>query len=177
MRNRSAILRVVLGALIAPCIYVIVWNLAVLEHSALYKWTVINTLTAYIAFIVLSGMSHLNLARLRATKIGSYCLVMFGVAVSVELLLSLWSLSGYTSLYYAQTHVVDNHEITKAGYLLKIQEMLIYGAILAFARAFFWFVAVYIQYVGRIMSNNRSHGDVFVIEAVSPLQSPTCCGR
>lgn len=83
----------------------------------------------------------------------------------------------YTSLYYAQTQVVANHEITKAGFLLKIQEILIYSAILAFARAFFWFVAVYIQYVERIMPNNRSHGDVFVIEAVPPLQSPSCCGR
>jgi hypothetical protein len=143
MRDRRAILRVISGALIAPWVYVVVWTLPVLEHSAFHKWVVINTFMAYFAFMVLAGMSHLVLVRLKATKIWSYCLVMFGVAVSVDLLLSLWSLSGYTSFYYAQTQVVENHEITKAGYLLQIQEALIHGAVSAFAMALFWLVAVF----------------------------------
>jgi hypothetical protein len=143
MRNHSAILRVILGTLIAPWAYVVVWTLPVLEHSAFHEWVVINTLMAYFVFIVLAGLSHLALVRLKATKIWSYCLVMFGVAVSVDFLLSLWTLSGYTSLYYAQTQVVENHEITKAGYLLQIQEALIHGAVSAFAMTLFWLVAVF----------------------------------
>lgn len=136
-------MRVILGVLIAPWVYVIVWTLPVLEHSAFHKWVVINTLMAYFVFMVLAGMSHLALARLKATKIWSYCFVMFGVAVAVDLLLSLWSLSGYASFYYAQTQVVENNEITKAGYLLQLQEALIHGVVSAFAMGLFWLVAVF----------------------------------
>lgn len=143
MKNRSAILRVISGALIAPWVYIVAWTLPVLEHSAFHNWVVINTFIAYIAFMVLAGISHFVLARLKATRIWSYCLVMFGVAVSVDLLLSLWSLSSYTSFYYAQTQVVENYEITKAGYLLQFQEAVIHGAVSAFAMGLFWFVAVF----------------------------------
>lgn len=143
MTSRRTTLRVITGALIAPWIYVVVWTMPLLEHSAFHEWVVVNTLMAYFLFLALAGMSHLVLARLKAKNIWNYSLVMFGVAISIDLLLSLWSLSGYTSFYYAQTQVVENHEITKAGYLLEVQEALTHGAISAMAMALFWLVAVF----------------------------------
>lgn len=143
MTSRRATLRVITGALIAPWIYVAVWTLPLLDHSAFHKWVVANTLMAYFLFFALAGLSHLVLTGLKAKKIWTYSLVMFGVAVSIDLLLSLWSLSGYTSFYYAQTQVVENHEITKAGYVLQAQEALTHGAVSAIVMALFWLVAVF----------------------------------
>lgn len=148
MKSRCAILRVVLGVLIAPWVYIVVWSLPVLEHSAFHKWLVINTFMAYSAFMVLAGISHIVLARLKARKMWTYCVIMFGVAALIDLLLSLWSLSGYASFYYAQTQVVEHHEITNAGYFLQIQEALVHGAVSALAMALFWFFAVFSPKVG-----------------------------
>ena len=143
MKDRSGILRIVLGALVAPWIYIVAWTIPVLGHSAFHKWVVINTALAYVIFMLLAGISHFALVRLGATKIWSYCIVMFTVALSIDFILSLWSLSWYTSLYYAQTQVVENHSITSAGYMLQIKEALIHGVISASAMAVFWFVAIF----------------------------------
>lgn len=143
MNKRSSTIRIILGVVIAPWLYIVVWTLPVLEHSAFHKWVVINTFFAYIVFLVLAGMSHLLLAKFRATKIWSYCAIMFVVAFSMDVLLSLWSLSGFTSNYYAQTQVVEDGSITAAGYILQIQEALINGVVSAGVMAIFWFAAIY----------------------------------
>ena len=95
------------------------------------------------AFFVLAGLSHLTLKKLNAKGVWSYCGVMFAVAVTLDLVLSLWSLSGYTSNYYSQTQIVENGSITIAGYLLQIKEALINGVVSSGVMAIFWFVAVF----------------------------------
>lgn len=143
MKKHSAIIRIVLGIILAPCLYIVVWTLPVLEHSALHKWIIINTFFAYLVFLILAGLSHVVLKKLNATKIWSYCAVMFCVAATLDLVLSFWSLSGYTSNYYAQTQVVENGLITAAGYMLQVKEALINGVVSSGVMAIFWFVAVY----------------------------------
>ena len=143
MKNHSTLIRILCGVIIAPWLYILVWTLPVLEHSAFHRWIVINTFFAYLVFLVLAGISHLVLVKLKTTKIWSYCIVMFGVAVTLDLVLSLWSLSGYTSFFYSQTQVVDNGSITLAGYLLQFKEAFINGVISAGVMAIFWFIALY----------------------------------
>ncbi|MGY0627562.1 MAG: hypothetical protein ACW7DS_17775 [Paraglaciecola chathamensis] len=143
MKKSSAIIRILAGTLIAPWLYIIVWTMPVLDHSAFHKWVVINTFFAYIVFLIFAGISHFALKKLNATKLWSYCVVMFFVAVSLDLVLSIWSLSGYESNYYSQTQVVESGSITKAGYLLQVKEALINGAISSGTMAIFWFISIF----------------------------------
>jgi len=143
MKNNHTIIRIVLGVLLAPLLYVVVWTLPVLEHSAFHKWVVINTFFAYLVFLILAGLCHLVLKKLNATKIWSYCAVMFVVALALDLVLSIWSLSGYTSYYYSQTQVVENGSITSAGYMLQVKEALTNGVVSSGVMAIFWLVAIF----------------------------------
>lgn len=150
MKKNSAIIRILVGALIAPWLYIIVWTMPVLEHSAFHKWVVINTFFAYTVFLIFAGISHIALKKLNATKLWSYCVVMFVVAVTLDLVMSIWSLSGYESNYYSQTQVVENGSITAAGYLLQIKEALINGAISSGAMAIFWFISIFSPKAGSV---------------------------
>jgi len=132
-----------MGILLAPWLYVIVWTMPLLNHSAFHKWVVINVVFAYLAFLVLASIAHVVLSRLNSTSIWSYCLVMFLVAASLDFALSVWSLSGYYSNYYSQTQVVENGAITAAGYFLQIKEALIHGVISSGAMAIFWLAAIW----------------------------------
>lgn len=143
MNRFSKMVRIFLGILLAPLLYIIVWTLPLLEHTAFSKWIVINTFFAYLVFLILAGISHLVLKRFNATKVWSYILVMFVVAVCSDLILSIWSLSGFQSYYYAQTQVVENGSITAAGYVLQIEEALINGFVSSGVMALFWLVAVF----------------------------------
>ena len=143
MKIDNSVIRIVFGVLIAPWLYIVVWTLPVLEHSAFHKWVVINTFFAYVVFLVFAGLSHLALKKLNATKLWSYCAIMFVVAVALDLGLSLWSLSGYTSNYYSQTQVVEHGSITSAGYLLQVKEALLNGIVSSGVMAIFWFVSIF----------------------------------
>ena len=143
MNKHSAMIRIMLGVILAPFLYIIIWTLPVLDHSAFHKWVVINTFFAYVVFFLLAGLSYLTLKKLKAKGIWSYCGVMLVVAVTLDLVFSLWSLRGYTSNYYSQTQVVENGSITLAGYLLQIKEALINGVVSSGVMAIFWFVAVF----------------------------------
>jgi hypothetical protein len=141
--KHSAMLRITCGALVAPLVYVAFWSAPVIDHSAFSSWVILNSLMAYFVFLVVAGLTHLGLKRLHANSIWAYCLLMFAVAAVLEFLLSIGALSGYTSLYYNQTTVVQNHKITQAGYLLQVRESLAHGAISALAMAVFWLLAVF----------------------------------
>lgn len=143
MKKSNQVFRIVLGTLVAPWLYIVVWTLPVLDHSAFHKWVVINTFFAYVVFLVFAGLSHLALRKLGATKLWSYCAVMFVVALVLDLVLSLWSLSGYESNYYSQTQVVEYGSITGAGYLLQVKEALTNGVVSCGAMAIFWFVSIF----------------------------------
>jgi len=143
MKINNSVIRIILGVLIAPWLYIVVWTLPALEHSAFHRWVAINTFFAYLVFLVFAGISHLALKKLNSAKLWSYCSVMFVVAVALDLVLSLWSLSGYTSNYYSQTQVVEHGSITTAGYLLQVKEALINGIVSAGVMAIFWFISIF----------------------------------
>ena len=136
-------IRLLIGTLIAPWLFVLVWTLPMLDHSAFHQWAIINIFLAYLAFLVSAGMTHLVLRSFNRSSILSYCFVIFTVAVFLHLIISLWSLSGYSSNYYAQTQVVENGSITVAGYLLQIREAVIHGLVSAAAMAIFWLAAIW----------------------------------
>ena len=143
MNKVSGWLRMVLGALVAPWIYVFVWTMPMFEQSDFHRWVMLNMFLAYVAFMALAWISHVVLALLRATKIWSYVFVMFAVAVSVDLLLSLGSLSWYTSFSLGKTQLVENDLITQAGYMLQFKEALVHGVVSATAMGLFWFLAIF----------------------------------
>lgn len=136
-------LRLFLGMLLAPTFFILVWTLPVLEHSAFKKWLLINTVLAYVAFFFLAAVSHVVLIKNGWKKLWQYCVVMSVVSFISNLALSIWSLRGYTSYYYAQTQVVEHGSITFSGYILQIQEALVHGAIAAIVMALFWLIAVF----------------------------------
>ena len=135
--------RIIIGILVAPIIFVIAWSIPYLEHSAFHKWVVINTVFAYVAFLILASISHALLKILRWSTLLQYCLVMFFVGVIVTLAFSLWSLQGYSEFFYAQTQVVENNSITTAGYILKAKEALLSGLLSMACMAAFWFIAIF----------------------------------
>ncbi|MDN3650362.1 hypothetical protein QWZ13_15755 [Reinekea marina] len=145
MKIDNSVIRKVIGVLIAPWLYIVVWTVPALEHSELQKWVVINTFFAYVVFLAFAGISHLVLKKLNATNMWSYCAVMFVVAVTLDIALSLWLLSGYTSSYYSQTLVVEYGSITAAGYMLLLKDALINGIISSGVMAIFWFVSIFKQ--------------------------------
>jgi hypothetical protein len=136
-------IRILVGILFAPWLYVIVWTLPMLDHSAFHKWVVINTFFAYLVFLVLAGVAHLMLRRLNRSSLWSYCVVMFIVAAFLDFVLSIWSLTGFSSNYYSQTQVVENGAITVAGYLLQIREALVHGLLSSGVMAIFWLAAIW----------------------------------
>src|SRR5690606_2643669 len=101
MKMQSAKLRIMLGIFFAPWLYIAIWTLPLLEHSAFHKWVVINTLLSYAAFLSLAGLSHLVLAKIKTEKLWAYCIVMFSIAVAIDLVLSIFALGGYESNYYS----------------------------------------------------------------------------
>jgi hypothetical protein len=135
--------RILAGILLAPWLYVLVWTLPLLGHTAFHKWVVVNIFLAYLVFLVLAGIAHIVLGRLNKTSIYSYCAVMFSVAALLDFTLSVLLLSGFTSNYYSQTQVVENGMITASGYLLQIRESLIHGVISSGVMAIFWLVALW----------------------------------
>jgi hypothetical protein len=135
--------RIILGILLAPWLYVLVWMLPLLGQSAFHKWVVINASFAYLVFLVLSGVAHIVLTQLSKTSIYSYCTVMFMVAALLDFTLSVSMLSYFESNFYAHTQVVENGSITAAGYLLQIRESVIHGGISSAAMAIFWLVAIW----------------------------------
>ena len=131
------------GILLAPWLYVIVWTLPLLWHAAFHKWVMVNIFLGYLVFLVLAGIAHIVLGRLNKTSIYSYCVVMFSVAALIDFTLSVLLLSGFTSNYYSQTQVVENGMITVSGYLLQIRELLLHGLISSGVMAIFWLVALW----------------------------------
>ena len=152
MQSNRNVMRIVLGIIIAPWVYLTNWVWPVMDHIVFSQWLIILMAAAYFVFLVLAGISHLILVYLKVTEIWGYCLVMFFVAFSLDLLISAWSLSNYESYYYSQTQVVENGVMTSAGFLLQSREALANGALSAGAMAVFWLIAIYkpcnrIQYV------------------------------
>ena len=143
MKRQSAKFRILLGIFFAPWLYIAIWTLPLLEHSAFHKWVVINTFLSYVAFLSLAGLSHLVLAKIKTEKLWAYCLVMFSIALAVDLVLSILVLGGYESNYYSQTQVVENGAITFAGYILQLKEALSHGLISAGVMAIFWVLAIF----------------------------------
>ena len=137
------IYRIISGILIAPAIFIIAWTVPYLDHSAFHKWIAINTVFAYITFLILASISHLVLKTLQWSTLVQYCLVMFIVGIVLYFAFGLWSLQSYSELYYSQTQVVENGSITTSGYLLKIKESIISGILSMVCMAVFWFIAIF----------------------------------
>jgi len=130
-----------LGVFIAPMIFVVFWSYPFLEHSAFQKWVIINTVSGYVAFLILGFVSHVALKFLHWTKLWQYCATMAVVAFIAFGGYSISSLDGYQSLYHSQTQVVENGIITKAGYVLYARDAGINALIAVCSMAIFWFVA------------------------------------
>lgn len=135
--------RILFGILLAPWLYVLVWTLPLIEHTAFHKWVTVNIILAYLVFFVLASIAHVALTLLNKTSIYSYCAVMFWVAALLDFTLSVLLLSGFDSNYYSHTQVVENGMITASGYLLQIKESLLHGVISSSAMAVFWLVALW----------------------------------
>ena len=136
-------IRILIGILIAPIIYILVWTLPFANDVMFDTWLITNTVIAYISFLVLAGICHAILKDLKTDKLLNYFMVMFLVSVSLYLTISLSSMSELDSLYYSQTHLVKNNSITLAGYLLQLKAAIIHGLVSAFVMAIFWLIAVF----------------------------------
>ena len=136
-------MRIIVGILIAPIVFIAAWSVPLVEHSAFYRWLGLNTIMAYFTFLLMAGLSHLVLSKLEWQKLWQYCSVMFLVALVMYLLFRLGSLSIYESMYHSQTQIVENGEITKEGYLLELKSSLYGSALASISMAVFWFVSFY----------------------------------
>lgn len=136
-------MRITIGILIAPLVFVVAWSLPLIEHSAFYRWVGINVIFAYLTFLVMAGLSHMVLSKLKWHKLWQYCSVMFVITLFIYLLVKFGALSTYESLYYTQTQVIENGEITKAGYLLELKSSLYGSALASVSMCLFWFVSVF----------------------------------
>jgi len=135
-------LRIIAGLVLTPIAMAIVWSIPFYDHSALKQWVLINILSAYGAFLFFAAISHLILRVLNLKAAWQYCLVMFCVALPIDIGFSIYSIQGYSSLYYSQTQVVEHGNITASGYMLQVTESLKSSAFLTLAFLLFWFIAV-----------------------------------
>ena len=136
-------IRILIGVLIAPLIYVVIWSLPYINEAMFKSWVIVSIFFAYLSFLVIAGICHLILVELKTEKLHNYFLIMFLVSAFLHLAISLSSISELDSLYYSQTHVVENNSITLAGYLLQLKAATVYGLISAFVMAIFWLIAVF----------------------------------
>lgn len=109
--------RLFFGLLLAPIVYILIWTIPLVEHTAFMKWLAWNTLFAYINFAILGYVAHLLLSKYNLSKLWQYIVVMFAVTFLVKFFLSVFFTSNYESLYYSRTQVVENGDILLSSYL------------------------------------------------------------
>jgi hypothetical protein len=136
-------MRIIIGILIAPIIFVAAWSVPLIEYSAFYRWLGLNIIMSYFTFLVMAGLSHLVLSKLQWHNLWQYCAVMFLVTLVMYLAFKLVSLSINESMYHSQIQIVENGEITKEGYLLELKSSLYGSALASISMAVFWFLSIF----------------------------------
>ncbi|WP_160153112.1 hypothetical protein [Microbulbifer sp. ALW1] len=135
--------RSIAGMIFCPWILVAVWSLPYLSHSAFSKWVVINTFFAFTVFFFTAAVSHVILKTFCLTKGWHYPVVMFFVCLILYFGFSTFSASGYDELYHSQTQIVEDGNVTKAGYVLNFWNS-VSGSLLSAGVFFvFWLIAVW----------------------------------
>ena len=129
--------------IIVSALLAVLWTIPYLDHPALAKWLLINTVLAYAVFFVLAGISHVIIRLTKSSKLWVYASVMFAVSFILSFALHIFADFGYQELYYFKTHVVVAGHITAAGVGLHAAESFFSSFVMLGAMTLFWFLTVY----------------------------------
>ena len=134
-------MRILVGMLIAPLIYVLFLCIPALNEPDLGSWILFSSFLAYIYFFFAASITHIILRILKWRKYKHYCCVMFSVTFTADLSYSFWVLRGYESYYYFRTQVIEHGQFTTQGIILQFIEATVYGIVAAIAISVFFAIA------------------------------------